>query len=81
MFPMLLDDQSLFIEFEKFIEAIDGLHELALDGHQKFPVFCWKSFWHTSLMTMHTTFCLLTHKYSTFFRVFMHCSFSIDECG
>ena len=40
MFPHLLDDQSLFTEFEKFIEAIDSIHELALDGQQQFPVSC-----------------------------------------
>ncbi|KAH9668004.1 p-loop containing nucleoside triphosphate hydrolases superfamily protein [Citrus sinensis] len=37
MFPVLLDDQSLFTEFETFIEAVDNMHELALDGHQLFP--------------------------------------------
>ncbi|XWS20599.1 hypothetical protein CRYUN_Cryun31cG0116500 [Craigia yunnanensis] len=36
MFPVLLDDQSLFIEFERFIEAVDNIHELALAG-QEFP--------------------------------------------
>ncbi|XVE91125.1 hypothetical protein DITRI_Ditri20bG0129600 [Diplodiscus trichospermus] len=36
MFPALLDDQSLFIEFERFIEAVDNVHELALAG-QEFP--------------------------------------------
>ncbi|KAE8709137.1 hypothetical protein F3Y22_tig00110332pilonHSYRG00979 [Hibiscus syriacus] len=36
MFPVLLDDQSLFIEFERFIEAVDNMHELALAG-QQFP--------------------------------------------
>lgn len=41
MYPRLLDDQSLFTEFEKFIEAIDNIHELALDGQQQFPVSCW----------------------------------------
>jgi hypothetical protein len=41
MFPSLLDDQSLFTEFETFIEAIDSKHELALDRHQQFPVFIW----------------------------------------
>lgn len=41
MFPMLLDDQSLFTEFENFIEAVDNMHELALGGQQQFPVFCW----------------------------------------
>ncbi|KAJ8770865.1 hypothetical protein K2173_021780 [Erythroxylum novogranatense] len=37
MFPSLLDDQSLIIEFELFIEAVDNMHELALAGHQQFP--------------------------------------------
>ncbi|EXC33624.1 hypothetical protein L484_013821 [Morus notabilis] len=37
MFPRLLDDQSLFTEFENFIEAIDNIHELALYGQQQFP--------------------------------------------
>ncbi|PRQ51867.1 putative helicase senataxin, P-loop containing nucleoside triphosphate hydrolase [Rosa chinensis] len=37
MFPVLLDDGSLFIEFEKFIEAVDNMHELALAGQQQFP--------------------------------------------
>ena len=41
MFPVLLDDQSLFIEFERFIEAVDNIHELALAG-QEFPVFHWQ---------------------------------------
>ncbi|KAK8514255.1 hypothetical protein V6N13_063157 [Hibiscus sabdariffa] len=36
MFPVLLDDQSLFVEFERFIEAVDNMHELALAG-QQFP--------------------------------------------
>ncbi|XVF86232.1 hypothetical protein PTKIN_Ptkin18bG0023800 [Pterospermum kingtungense] len=36
MFPVLLDDQSLFVEFERFIEAVDNIHELALAG-QEFP--------------------------------------------
>jgi len=43
MFPVLLDDQSLLSEFELFIEAVDNMHELALSGHQQFPVFCWPS--------------------------------------
>ena len=38
MYPRLLDDQSLFTEFENFIEAIDKIHELAVDGHQQFLV-------------------------------------------
>lgn len=38
MHPILLDDQSLFTEFEAFIEAVDNIHELALDGNQKFSV-------------------------------------------
>ncbi|CAB4272070.1 unnamed protein product [Prunus armeniaca] len=37
MFPVLLDDESLFTEFEKFIEAVDNMHELALAGQQQFP--------------------------------------------
>ncbi|XP_021681639.2 uncharacterized protein LOC110665715 isoform X2 [Hevea brasiliensis] len=37
MFPVLLDDQSLVIEFELFIEAVDNMHELTLAGHQQFP--------------------------------------------
>ncbi|XP_031384733.1 helicase SEN1 isoform X1 [Punica granatum] len=37
MHPILLDDQSLFTEFETFIEAVDNIHELALDGNQQFP--------------------------------------------
>lgn len=44
MFPILLDDQSLFTEFEIFIEAVDNMHELALAGHQQFPVFHWLSY-------------------------------------
>ena len=39
MFPILLDYQPLFTEFELFVEAIDCKHELALSGHQQFPVF------------------------------------------
>ena len=42
MFPVMLDDQSLFTEFEIFIEAVDNMHELALAGDQQFPVFHWK---------------------------------------
>lgn len=38
MYPVLLDDKSLFSEFEAFIEAIDNVHELALDRNQQFPV-------------------------------------------
>lgn len=38
MFPILLDHQPLFTEFELFVEAIDAKHELALSGHQQFPV-------------------------------------------
>lgn len=38
MHPVLLDDKSLFYEFEAFIEAIDNVHELALDRNQQFPV-------------------------------------------
>ncbi|KAL5758782.1 hypothetical protein ACOSP7_021393 [Xanthoceras sorbifolium] len=37
MFPVLLDDQSLFTEFETFIESVDNMHELALAGDQHFP--------------------------------------------
>ncbi|GLU21867.1 hypothetical protein SLE2022_379790 [Rubroshorea leprosula] len=37
MYPVLLDDQLLFTEFERFIEAVDNVHELALDGYQQFP--------------------------------------------
>lgn len=38
MFPTLLDDQSLVNEFQIFIEAIDNSHDVALSGHQKYPV-------------------------------------------
>jgi len=38
MFPILLDFEPLFTEFELFVEAIDNKHELALSGHQQFPV-------------------------------------------
>lgn len=37
MFPILLDDQSLAMEFQIFIEGIDNSHELALDEHQRYP--------------------------------------------
>ncbi|CAK8535549.1 unnamed protein product [Lathyrus sativus] len=48
MFPILLDYQPLFTEFELFVEAIDNKHELALSGHQQFPgvyalLFCKRS--------------------------------------
>ncbi|XP_047171150.1 uncharacterized protein LOC124839389 isoform X2 [Vigna umbellata] len=48
MFPFLLDFESLFTEFELFVEAIDNKHELALSGHQQFPgvyalLFCKRS--------------------------------------
>ncbi|KAL6576206.1 hypothetical protein OROHE_000677 [Orobanche hederae] len=36
-FPILLDHQSLSMEFQEFIEAIDNSHELTLDGHQQYP--------------------------------------------
>ncbi|KAK8292736.1 hypothetical protein V6Z11_D06G139400 [Gossypium hirsutum] len=39
MFPTLLDDQALFIDFEKFIEAVDDMHELALAGQQFLGVY------------------------------------------
>lgn len=38
MFPILLDDEYLATEFQNFIEAIDNSHDLALDGHQQYPV-------------------------------------------
>jgi len=38
MFPILLNFEPLFTEFELFVEAIDNKHELALSGHQQFPV-------------------------------------------
>ena len=38
MFPILLENQLLFSEFELFVEAIDNVHELALSGNQQFPV-------------------------------------------
>nr|XP_043617923.1 uncharacterized protein LOC122589673 isoform X2 [Erigeron canadensis] len=37
MFPVLLDDQSLVTEFQKFIQAVDDLHELTLADHQQYP--------------------------------------------
>ncbi|KAI4387118.1 hypothetical protein MLD38_004973 [Melastoma candidum] len=37
MCPTLLDDQLLFSEFEVFVESIDSIHELTLDGHQQLP--------------------------------------------
>ncbi|KAK7262042.1 hypothetical protein RIF29_28370 [Crotalaria pallida] len=48
MFPILLDYQPLFAEFELFVEAIDSKHELALSGNQQFPgvyalLFCKRS--------------------------------------
>lgn len=48
MFPILLENQPLFTEFELFVEAIDNMHELALSGHQQFPgvyalLFCKRS--------------------------------------
>ncbi|XP_028791064.1 helicase SEN1-like, partial [Neltuma alba] len=48
MFPILLENQPLFTEFESFVEAIDNMHELALSGHQQFPgvyalLFCKRS--------------------------------------
>ncbi|KAM7260372.1 hypothetical protein ACFE04_016113 [Oxalis oulophora] len=36
-FPILLDDQSLFTEFEIFIDEVDKMHELAFAGNQEFP--------------------------------------------
>ncbi|KAE9585571.1 putative DNA helicase [Lupinus albus] len=48
MFPILLDSQPLFNEFELFVEAIDNKHELALSGNQQLPgvyalLFCKRS--------------------------------------
>ncbi|KAK3035536.1 hypothetical protein RJ639_034741 [Escallonia herrerae] len=37
MFPILLDDQSLVLEFQNFIEGVDDCHELTLAGHQQYP--------------------------------------------
>ncbi|KAK6911188.1 DNA2/NAM7 helicase-like, C-terminal [Dillenia turbinata] len=37
MFPVLLDDQVLAMEFQTFIEAIDNSHELTLAGNQQYP--------------------------------------------
>ncbi|KAJ7962656.1 p-loop nucleoside triphosphate hydrolase superfamily protein [Quillaja saponaria] len=37
MFPVLLNNQLLFTEFELFVEAMDNKHELALDGHHQLP--------------------------------------------
>lgn len=39
MFPYLMEDQLLTTEFETFIEAMDNSHELALAGHQQYPVY------------------------------------------
>lgn len=39
MFPYLMEDQFLTTEFETFIEAMDNSHELALAGHQQYPVY------------------------------------------
>jgi hypothetical protein len=81
MFPILLDDQLLFTEFETFIEAIDSKHELALDRHQQFPVFIWlclhifSSRFHLSLKF---SFALRSNLFP--FRAFMHCFFSKEEC-
>lgn len=44
MHPILLDNHSLSTEFEAFIEAIDDMHELTLDGNQQLPVLCWSTF-------------------------------------
>ncbi|EFH69180.1 hypothetical protein ARALYDRAFT_312653 [Arabidopsis lyrata subsp. lyrata] len=38
MFPFFFDDMSLCAEFEKFIESIDNIHELAFAENQEFPV-------------------------------------------
>ncbi|KAF8114236.1 hypothetical protein N665_0039s0003 [Sinapis alba] len=37
MFPFFFDDMSLCTEFEKFIESIDNIHELAFAENQEFP--------------------------------------------
>lgn len=60
MFPILLDDQSLFTEFENFIEAVDDMHELALGGQQQFPVFC-------CCICLHMFFSLALIDFYTFF--------------
>ena len=83
MFPVLLDDQSLFTEFETFIEAIDNKHELALDGQQQFPVFsglCVCIF-HQMAFTYLLNF-IFPYWVNLFpFRVFMHYFFSREECA
>lgn len=38
MFPFFFDDMSLCTEFEKFVESIDNIHELAFAENQEFPV-------------------------------------------
>ena len=45
MFPVMLDDQYLAMEFQIFIEAVDNSHDLALDGHQQYPVWLFQVFW------------------------------------
>ncbi|KFK43885.1 hypothetical protein AALP_AA1G186300 [Arabis alpina] len=37
MFPLFFDNMSLCAEFEKFIESIDNIHELAFAENQEFP--------------------------------------------
>lgn len=78
MHPILLDDQLLFTEFETFIEAVDNIHELALDGNQQFPVLSF------SVMTSSAGFCFTVIVSSISvdhsIRVFMHFSSLNEEC-
>ena len=38
-FPVLMEDDAIANEFQKLIEAVDDVHELALAKQQHFPVF------------------------------------------
>lgn len=62
MHPILLDNHSLSTEFEAFIEAIDDMHELTLDGNQQLPVLCWSTFFFFPCILS----CFLTLKLITF---------------
>jgi len=75
MFPFLLDFEPLFTEFELFVEAIDNKHELALSGHQQFPV-CFISGTHYVLLLADSLLQLVKWLNPFSSREFMHYYFA-----
>lgn len=64
MYPVLLDDQSLANQFQKFIETIDESYEVSLSTNQQYPVSCFFPFMYAHNTTSNvslshvTTWCL-----------------------